>query len=143
MVVYTGTHVGCQHLRKATHRAKPRLHVFGHIHEGWGAEMWKWGGVELLAHVQNQVDGKCVRVWDYNVSDEQQKDWIRGRGRFVDLSRTAGEPGIVHGESTLFVNASIMNVNYRPVNAPWVVDLDLPLGKGAAAEQEAEQGNEA
>ena len=105
--------------------------------------MWKWGGVELLAHVQNQVDGKCVRVWDYNVSDEQQKDWIRGRGRFVDLSRTAGEPGIVHGESTLFVNASIMNVNYRPVNAPWVVDLDLPLGKGAAAEQEAEQGNEA
>lgn len=49
----------------------------------------------------------------------------------------------MHGESTLFVNASIMNVNYRPVNAPWVVDLDLPLGKGAAAEQEAEQGNEA
>jgi hypothetical protein len=24
------------------------------------------------------------------------------------------------------VNAAIMDVAYRPVNAPWVVDLDLP-----------------
>jgi len=28
---------------------------------------------------------------------------------------------------TLFVNASIMDLAYRPVNAPWVVDLMLPL----------------
>lgn len=31
------------------------------------------------------------------------------------------------GEETLFVNAAIMDVNYKPVNAPWMVDLDLPI----------------
>lgn len=35
----------------------------------------------------------------------------------------------VHGKDTLFVNASIMDVRYRPINAPWVVDLNLPLGR--------------
>lgn len=29
-------HVGCELLREAVRRARPRLHVFGHIHEGYG-----------------------------------------------------------------------------------------------------------
>jgi hypothetical protein len=44
----------------------------------------------------------------------------------VDLSRDGGK-GLKWGEETLFVNASIMNVFYRPKNAPWLVDLDLPV----------------
>ena len=30
------SHVGCEHLRYRIHEIKPKLHVFGHIHEGAG-----------------------------------------------------------------------------------------------------------
>ncbi|KAL6247815.1 hypothetical protein RBB50_005163 [Rhinocladiella similis] len=32
-----------------------------------------------------------------------------------------------HGKETVFANASIMNLRYRAVNAPWVIDVELPL----------------
>jgi predicted phosphodiesterase len=59
-------HVGCEELRKAIERLQPRLHVFGHIHEGYGRE-----------------------------------------------SR----------DGVAFVNASICDRHYRPLNPPVVVDL--------------------
>ncbi|KAL9011504.1 MAG: hypothetical protein Q9173_003650, partial [Seirophora scorigena] len=34
--------VGCEHLLRAVQRCRPRLHCFGHIHEGWGAERHDW-----------------------------------------------------------------------------------------------------
>jgi predicted phosphodiesterase len=33
-----GSHVGCEELRDAVFRVRPRLHVFGHIHECYGQE---------------------------------------------------------------------------------------------------------
>jgi Icc-related predicted phosphoesterase len=33
-----GSHVGCEELREAVFRLRPRLHVFGHIHESYGQE---------------------------------------------------------------------------------------------------------
>jgi len=33
---YSGEQVGCDDLRAAVERVRPRLHVFGHIHEGYG-----------------------------------------------------------------------------------------------------------
>ena len=59
-------HVGCEELRVALDRVQPRLHVFGHIHEGYGQAR--------------------------------------------------------HG-STILVNASTCDADYRPVNPPVVVDL--------------------
>lgn len=50
------------------------------------------------------------------------------RAAYVDISKDGSQP-LEWGEETLFVNASIMDVQYKPVNAPWVVDLDLPLKK--------------
>ncbi|MDP2308528.1 MAG: metallophosphatase domain-containing protein [Pseudomonadota bacterium] len=35
-VTYAGLVVGCEELRAAVSRVRPRLHVFGHIHEGYG-----------------------------------------------------------------------------------------------------------
>lgn len=40
----TGEHVGSPELLAAVRRARPLLHCFGHIHEGWGAEVVAWGG---------------------------------------------------------------------------------------------------
>ncbi len=33
-----GEHYGCRELTRAVLRAQPRLHVFGHVHGGWGQE---------------------------------------------------------------------------------------------------------
>ena len=35
---YRDEHVRCEHFLRAARRYKPRLHCFGHIYEGWGAE---------------------------------------------------------------------------------------------------------
>lgn len=59
-------HVGCEELRAALDRVRPHLHVFGHIHEGYG------------------------------------------RAQLGD---------------TILVNASNCDEDYRPVNAPLVIDL--------------------
>lgn len=32
----SGEHVGCELLRKELHRIRPKVHVFGHIHEAYG-----------------------------------------------------------------------------------------------------------
>lgn len=60
-----GVAVGCEHLQQKVGEIKPRLHVFGHIHEA---------------------------------------------------------AGMVQRAGTTFVNASYLNLQYRPTNSPTVVD---------------------
>lgn len=88
---------GCENALQAVRRVRPRLHCFGHIHEGNGAVMMDWenGG---------NHSGICN---DYP--------------KPIDL------PALVDGQQTLMVNAAIMNEKNEPVNAPWLVDLELPL----------------
>ncbi|KAH8700501.1 Ser/Thr protein phosphatase family protein [Talaromyces proteolyticus] len=100
--------VGCEHLLNACARARPRLHVFGHIHEGFGAVRQNW---RTLKRERIRQDQETV---------------LEQRSCYYDLSRDAEEP-LVFGEETLFVNASVVNARYKPENAPWVVDLDLPV----------------
>jgi Icc-related predicted phosphoesterase len=64
--VYDGEHVGCEELRAALTRIRPKVHVFGHIHE------------------------------DYGVQEQ---------------------------DGMVFINASLCDGRYRPVNAPIVVDV--------------------
>lgn len=122
--VQNGDHVGCSHLLRAMRRCKPRLHCFGHIHEGWGAQKVLWAeGEELdvkkpMEHVQC---AKAVEVDEQRMSNQ--------RAVYVDASR-GGDWEVVHGRETLMVNASIMNVRYRPVQGPWLVDLDLERADG-------------
>ncbi|KAL6717370.1 hypothetical protein ACLMJK_005285 [Lecanora helva] len=103
-----GEEVGCPHLRRAVERCKPRLHCFGHIHEGWGAERKDWATKEITK------------------SEPTKKEMLEDRAAKIDISEASEQP-LRWGEETLFVNASIMNVHYQPVNAPWIVDIDLPF----------------
>lgn len=113
-VAYGENNVGCPHLRKAVERCKPRIHCFGHIHEGWGAERMSWA----TAKTESKLPSK-QSIWEQ-------------RAAYIDLSKDGNEP-LVWGEETLFVNASIMDLRYKPVNAPWLVDLDLPLKQVAGS----------
>ncbi|KAK2756226.1 hypothetical protein FQN54_005634 [Arachnomyces sp. PD_36] len=99
--------VGCEHLQRAVARARPRIHCFGHIHEGYGAERVHWGEQSQTPLQQNP------------------KTVSENRCSYANISNDGGD-ALKFGEETLFVNASIMDVRYRPINAPWVVDLELP-----------------
>jgi Icc-related predicted phosphoesterase len=41
-----GNHAGCEELLKAICRIKPKLHVFGHIHESHGVKTIQWDGTD-------------------------------------------------------------------------------------------------
>ena len=60
------------------------------------------------------------------VVDKEQS--LENRSAYLDLT-DSDQPGLKFGDETLFVNAAILDQAYRPVNAPWVVDLALPVSK--------------
>lgn len=99
---------------------RPRLCVFGHIHEGRGAERRRWGegegddGDEL----EQAVGGKSEAI-EVDIDRESEEGGVK-----LDFTKKGGRE-LRFGEETLFVNAAILDVRYRPVNAPWVVDLEL------------------
>lgn len=94
--------VGCNNLLRAVSRCRPRLHCFGHIHEGHGADVVTW---------DKEVIGRRA------IKEEKfQKN-------------TYPEPGPCHveyGQQTLMVNAAIMDHRYKPTNKPWLLDLEMP-----------------
>ncbi|KAL3423717.1 hypothetical protein PVAG01_05464 [Phlyctema vagabunda] len=92
---------GCGKLLQAVHRARPLMHCFGHIHEGYGARRVSWVGEgDLASSGETAPQGnRCP----------QQNSWP-----------------IEFGTQTLMVNAAIKDGGNRPRNAPWLIDLDLP-----------------
>jgi hypothetical protein len=142
-----GTHVGARALWRAVAKARPKVHCFGHIHEGWGAEMIRWKGdvvdaqdfdAFVFEHVVDQDRSETV-MRDSMVkprSNDDEETLVGKRERWhemvtdakacVDLEdeRWKGEQD-QNQDQTLFVNASIMDVAYKPLNPPWVVDVVL------------------
>lgn len=107
-VTRSDEHVGCDHLLRAVRRCRPLIHCFGHIHEGSGAGKMRWvtSSFEVASLDQDQV--------------------LHDRSAHIDISKASDSP-LKWGEETMFINASIMDVRYRPVNPPWLVDLELPV----------------
>ena len=118
--IVRGDDVGCPHLLRAICRAKPRLSCFGHIHEGWGAERINWR--------QSQADAGESPVESITKQSVDLKEAVAAKAAHIDASSSGSRP-VNHGETTLLVNAAIMDVNYKPTNAPWLVDLDLTVKK--------------
>jgi hypothetical protein len=101
---HDGNGVGCHALLRAASRARPKLYCFGHIHEGYGCNLMTWKDDKKLIGA-DAIESKKERFNTY----PDPKEWK-----------------LIHGKETVMINASIMNVKYKPANAPWIVDLDLP-----------------
>ena len=110
-MTYDKLPVGCDHLRRAVKRCRPLLHCFGHIHEGWGSGRLDWSQDQFYR-------GKLLPERHVMVEEDYA---------YLNLSEEDGGMPLKWGEETMFINAAIMNVWYRPVNKPWMVDLDLPV----------------
>lgn len=109
--------VGCPHLWRALRRAKPLMHCFGHIHEGYGIEEieWaKWGdGRERREDRKNEAVHRFF---------EEEEDGEGTQNPFPEPYVWRG----ARGAKTLAVNAAIVDGGYEPRNAPWLVSLELP-----------------
>ncbi|KAG6367429.1 hypothetical protein INS49_001618 [Diaporthe citri] len=104
---------GCPSLWDAVAKARPRVHCFGHIHEAYGAVKQSWEG-----------QGE-----DEQMALEQTESGGGSGGEITPVSLCPGDEGSIPfeaGKETLFVNAAIMTVAYRPHQSPWLVDLELP-----------------
>ena len=112
--VSNGTSVGCEHLRRALERAKPKMHCFGHIHECWGAEIWNWS--------KGRESSRKVGVSERGELSKTRRAYVDGRT-------------LKHGKETLCMNAAIVDDNNIPTNAPWIVDLELGLQKNVDGEE--------
>ena len=112
--VKNGGYLGCRSLQRAIARVKPRLHCFGHIHEAYGAERITWSG--LLPDYDDEKSIRCRQTFEPSAES------------YLDFSNTAQHP-LQHGTDTLMVNAAIMNHDNQPVQAPWIIDLELPMAR--------------
>ncbi|KXX78178.1 putative rhamnogalacturonate lyase C [Madurella mycetomatis] len=139
----TGEHVGSPELFSAVAKARPRLHCFGHIHEGWGAEVVTWGGggdgsdqqarsiprrssSTLLADLGSILPLKDDA--DDMAREKEQRLAEYARGKCIKISHCVGDAlPIEPGLRTLFVNAAVVGTPVRP---PWVVDIELPVMQG-------------
>ncbi|ERF74038.1 hypothetical protein EPUS_03853 [Endocarpon pusillum Z07020] len=137
---YGRERAGCPYLFAAVARARPRVHCFGHIHEGWGARLVTWrdvyGGqpthftaidnerslvVEKLAHLEpSRFDTQADAEQRLKKLERYSQDRCCATSHCL-----ADENPLEHGKQTLFVNAAISGSGYL-VQRPWLVDVELP-----------------
>ncbi|KAK3622186.1 hypothetical protein LTR56_022341 [Elasticomyces elasticus] len=131
----TGDDAGCPHLLRALMRGRPLLHCFGHIHEGWGAEIVKWSDrADEIATAPTSIADWKDGAWHTGVAHNglqsvsvNHEKMLQRHAAYLDVSRDGST--LRRGQETVLVNAAIMDVNYEPVNAPWLIDIELPLAK--------------
>jgi hypothetical protein len=108
-------HKGRENLLRALRRARPRTHCFGHIHEGYGAEVVAWKPDTSEA---NRSGTSTSTIQSHN-----------GGGPLVNQYPKPTEYSIAYGQESLMVKAAIMAGKNDPANAPWIVDIELPRAK--------------
>ena len=86
---------GCPALREAVRTVQPRLHIFGHHHEGRGAQMHDW-----CADGTNRITS-----WSDPGADNRKQS-------VLDLTRRQLDNEHSDRTSTAFVNASIMKKSW-------------------------------
>ncbi|KAK8176258.1 hypothetical protein BC567DRAFT_226661 [Phyllosticta citribraziliensis] len=107
-----GRSSGCEHLRNAIIRAQPRLHCFGHIHAGYGAQRIRFDSDEedgIFCYPKEFVGKNQARRTGYSSLSPSSAEALKESGR----------------EQCLFVNAAIEWKDGEPVNAPWLVELQF------------------
>ena len=141
-LAWDGSLAGCPDLLQAIYESKPRVHCYGHIHEGWGAYLGEWREPDkepltyLSVFDQNKsqvletIDTLRVTSAD-NMTTKDEKE-----ARYSKYSEAGccsvdanpdGDVPIEKGKQTLFVNAAILDPRYKISNFPWIVDIDLPI----------------
>ncbi|TFA98943.1 hypothetical protein CCMA1212_009281 [Trichoderma ghanense] len=131
--------IGCPQLFAAVAKAQPRIHCFGHAHDGWGAKLVAWRTVisDAPSHFTD-IDNDKSRVIENMASfkgsnfespqerkaREERIAAHRERG-YCETSHFGDQSTFVEGRKTLFINAAVMGQE-RLDRLPWIVDIELP-----------------
>lgn len=120
------TRLGCSDLFASVARAKPKLHCFGHVHNGWGAKMaaWREKMSETPSHFSDIDHGKSITIQTLAAlkGGESNEETVR---LCTARYRESGM-GQKEGPKTLFVNAAAQGGGGLD-QPPWIVDVDLQL----------------
>ena len=129
---------GCPDLFGAVARARPRLHCFGHIHEGWGAKLITWRDQlsETPSHFTDIDNGNSVLVEHLSslkktkfdtpqTVDEKAKKELSYRQQRCCITSHCREDAnpLKYQTQTLFVNAAIQPTEECLCNCPglWIL----------------------
>lgn len=154
----SNSNAGCPELFKAIALARPKIHCFGHIHEAWGGYLARWKGdagqrQSRLSRILSLGRGGKENPLESAIepsesalinlgmlmpysddTEEVRKEKIeelvkhsKQRAMMIDL--TEGDWQLKDKEQTMFINAAIMSMGYRPSQLPWLIDVDLPVSQ--------------
>lgn len=133
--------IGCPVLFGAVARRQPKMHCFGHVHQGWGAKLVTWRETisETPSHFTDIDNSNSVVVekltglkgTKFDTPEDQDEKLKKRKALdsqgFIGASCSAGGERPLRPGQTLFVNAAIQGTtDDYPLHLPWVVDLDLP-----------------
>ena len=148
---YGRERAGCPDLFAAIARVKPRVHCFGHIHEGWGASLVKWRESQPSSHIDERpshftaIDNgntilieklASLRPSKYDSpADTRLKDFKMEQSKQARCWTTShcsdDEHSLKYGKQTLFVNAAVSGSGEDDaIQKPWLIDIDLPNASG-------------
>lgn len=127
--------IGCPDLFASVAKAQPKLHCFGHVHNGWGAKFVAWrekisDAPSHFSDIDNSKSRVIGSLSKIKASGETLKA-IHGTSHCAQDDDPLG-PG-----RTLFVNASNKGDDDMLSQPPWLVTLDLDGPPFTAAASEA------
>jgi multisite-specific tRNA:(cytosine-C5)-methyltransferase len=119
---------GSASLFAAVASARPKLHCFGHIHEGWGARRVQWRRLAkgVTPSHFNAIDGENSRTFETlaTMAREMVEHRKHQQQGYVDAGKV--EDG--KAAQTIFVNAAVESMAENlPHHLPWIVEIDHPL----------------
>jgi 3',5'-cyclic AMP phosphodiesterase CpdA len=140
-LAWDGSRAGCPNLLQAIYKSKPRVHCYGHIHEGWGAYLGEWKELSQKepptylsifdqdkSRVLEDIEKLRVTSADNTSTKEEKKarysKYSEAGSCEVDVS-PEGDVPVEKGKRTLFVNAAVLDARYKISNFPWIVNIDL------------------
>ncbi|KAK2882574.1 hypothetical protein FQN49_000222 [Arthroderma sp. PD_2] len=123
--------IGCEYLRQALWKIRPRLSICGHVHEGRGYERVKWDTNEMELDGGGTFGEISSTPGTLPPRESKKQSRIDLTGKTYPRLANEGPMDTARNE-TCFINASILATHYphqggRKFNAPIVVDIDLPL----------------
>jgi len=150
---YGRERAGCPDLFSAIVNARPRLHCFGHIHEGWGARLVTWkDDIEQPTHftaIDNHRSPIIEKLADLREGRyDSEEDAMVKRRKLEALSKdkcsktshcSGDEHALHYGKQTLFVNAAV-ETNEDFEQRPWLIDLELPRRTSSERANEEREG---
>ncbi|PON24679.1 hypothetical protein TGAM01_v206609 [Trichoderma gamsii] len=131
--------IGCPQLFAAVAKAQPKIHCFGHVHEGWGAKLVTWRSQisNTPSHFTDIDNDRSTNIETLlsmrgsRFESPEEKEMREGRVTehnlrgYCQVSPSSDDSLSLGDGKTLFINAASQGHDNLD-QLPWVVDIQLP-----------------